>query len=402
MTSPAIAIIGGGPGGLMAAQILSGAMPSAQITVYERKPSFARKFLMAGRGGLNLTHSENINDFLSRYGAESQWLKPFIDNFTPQQLREWAYSLGEETFIGTSGRVFPKAFKASPLLRAWQKKLEQAGVILKTNYDWHGWNTDGDLIFNTGLHVKADVVLLALGGASWPRLGSDGGWVNILKNQNIDISPLRPANSGFMIEWPDYFSAKFAGTPLKPVTITCGEHTVKGEAMITAQGIEGGAIYALSRTIRETCEKQGYADIILDLKSDVTEPQMAAKLSSPRGSLSWSNYLRKTINLPPMAIALLRTTQIDGLSDLGLAKRIKNLPLRITGTAGIDRAISSAGGIKLDQLDNRLMLKNKPGVFACGEMLDWEAPTGGYLLQATFSTAVAAAKGMLDCITKKP
>lgn len=402
MKNPVIAIIGGGPGGLMAAQCLSAALPAASVTVYERKPSVARKFLMAGRGGLNLTHSEDIAAFLSRYGTESPWLKPFIEKFTPQHLRDWAHELGEETFIGSSGRVFPTSFKASPLLRSWQKKLEQSGVTIKTNHQWQGWNDEGDLVFNDDVIVKADATLLALGGASWPRLGSDGGWTDILQAEKIDITPLQPANSGFLIDWPLHFSEKFAGTPIKPVTVSCGTASFKGEAMITAQGIEGGAIYALSRTIRETLEKDGHADITLDLKPDLDIEKLSQKLAVHRGSASWSNYLRKTVNMSPVVIGLLRLSQIDHLSGNALAARIKKLPLRITATAGIKRAISSAGGIRLDALDDHLMLKAKPGVFACGEMLDWEAPTGGYLLQATFSTAVAAAKGMLDWINKNP
>ncbi len=385
-----VVIIGAGPAGLMAAEKLLA--ENIAVTIYERMPTAARKFLMAGRGGLNLTHSEPLDKFLTRYGTAANFLKPYINAFPPTDLRAWCEGLGQETYIGSSGRVFPKAMKASPLLRAWLARLQQAGAKIHYGHTWQGWR-DNELLFADGAHEKPDAVLLAFGGASWPKLGSDGAWVDILQERGIAIAPLRPANCGFTALWSPIFRAKFAGTPLKPVTLRCGEQEVQGEVMITHSGIEGGAVYALSLAIRTEIESKGKCAITLDLRPDVTLPELQARLKKPRGRDTLSNHLRKAGGLSPVAIGLVNEVlyQRKGADPALLTK---SLPLTLNGTAGIERAISSAGGIALNEIDQNFMLKKMPGVFVAGEMLDWEAPTGGYLLQATFSTAVQAAKGI--------
>ncbi len=385
-----VVIIGAGPAGLMAAEKLLA--ENIAVTVYERMPTAARKFLMAGRGGLNLTHSEPQEKFLTRYGAAAKFLEPYINAFTPADLRAWCEGLGQETYVGSSGRVFPKAMKASPLLRAWLARLQQTGAKIHYGQTWRGWHDDY-LAFADGADVKPDAVLLALGGASWPKLGSDGTWVEILQKHGIDITPLRPANCGFKALWSPIFRTKFAGTPLKPVTLRCGDQEVQGEVMITESGIEGGAVYALSSAIRTEIESKGKCTIALDLRPDITLPELQARLKKPRGRDTLSNHLRKAGGLSPVAIGLVNEVlhQRKGADPAILTK---SLPLTLNGTSGIERAISSAGGIALSEIDQHFMLRKMPGVFVAGEMLDWEAPTGGYLLQATFSTAVQAAKGI--------
>lgn len=394
-----IAVIGGGPGGLIAAETL--VQLGHSVTVYERKPTLGRKFLMAGRGGLNITHSENLELFLTRYGSAKDHLEPVIRDFTPDDLRIWCDALGQETFTGTSGRVFPKDLKASPLLRAWQDRMEKSGVRFMMQYDWRGWNDDGSLSFVDSAgkpdNVTADATILALGGASWPKLGSDGAWVNVLEKDSIAISPLRPANCGFFCAWSEIFSTRFAGTPVKPVTIMHSGTTVQSEIMITANGVEGGGIYALSSTIREDIASHGTATITLDLRPGLSVSTLIERLQAPRGSQSLSTYLQKSGGLSPVAIGLLRESvggkDIPDQTPRGLATLMKALPLKLTSPFPIDRAISSAGGIEWSAVDGNFMLRQKPGVFVAGEMLDWEAPTGGYLLQATFATGIAAAKG---------
>lgn len=394
-----VAIIGGGPAGLMAAEII--AQRGHTVTVYERMPSLARKLLMAGRGGLNLTHSEDLAQFIPRYREAADHLRPAITAFTPDTLRAWCEGLGQPTFIGSSGRVFPQAFKASPLLRAWQARLADLGVSIRLKTRWTGWDEQNRLVF-TGADgqmqtVEADAVLLALGGASWPKLGSDGHWTDILAARGVPIHTLRPANCGFTVGWSDIFRQRFAGTPIKPLALSFGTDQIRGEAMITDTGIEGGAIYALSAPLREAIEKDGHATLNLDLRPDLALDALEKRLSTPRGRLSLSNHLRKSAGLSPVAIGLLREAgDISTLPPDTLAARIKALPLRLNAPFGLERAISSAGGIALDALDDAYMLKNLPGVFCAGEMLDWEAPTGGYLLQASFATAVAAAQGLLS------
>ncbi len=396
-TAAHIAIIGGGPAGLIAAGHL--ADRGHQVTIFDRMPSVGRKFLLAGRGGLNLTHSEPLDIFITRYGAAEPVLSPLIRQMDPADLREWAHALGEETFIGSSGRVFPKSFKASPLLRAWLRQLGDKGVSLRTGHRWTGWNEAGALRFETAhgaVEINTDATLLALGGASWPKLGSDGGWVPLLAQREIAVAPLRPANCGFTTTWSIILKQRFAGAPLKRIAITFAGRTVRGEAMITEEGIEGGAVYALSSEIRDSVMRDGSAIITIDLRPDMDINALVAKLARPTKGESFSNRLRKQIALPPVAIGLLYEADQNAtrLAPAALAVLIKALPVRIKGVRPIDRTISTAGGIRWDELDAHLMLRRIPGVFASGEMLDWEAPTGGYLLQGCFATGMAAAKGI--------
>lgn len=368
----------------MAAENLSRA--GYKIDIYDQRPSPARKFLMAGRGGLNITHSEPFEKFITRYGEAAEFLRPALEHFTPDDLRNWCAELGEETFIGTSGRVFPKSFKASPLLRAWLARLQTNGVTFHYNFKW------------TGQDMGADITILSLGGASWPRLGSDGNWTKILEDRDIRINPLRPANCGFTTNWSPVFSGKFAGTPVKPVALSHNGQSVQAEIMITQAGVEGGGIYALSKSIRTAIEHHGQTTLTLDLKPNATVEHIAALLNKPRGRDSFSNYLRKALSLSPVAIGLLQEDRdVSHLSRSDLAQRIKSYPLALTGTASIDRAISTAGGIALDEIDKNFMLKKWPHTYVVGEMLDWEAPTGGYLLQGTFSMACWLA----SCIIKE-
>ncbi len=388
-----VVIVGAGPAGLMAAEKLSGA--GVPVTIYERMPTAARKFLMAGRGGLNLTHSEALEKFMTRYGAAQAFLTPYIKNFTPDDLRAWCEGLGQETFVGSSGRVFPKAMKASPLLRAWLARLQATGVEIRYGHTWQGWEGD-HLVFSTadGLHkVKASATLLALGGASWPKLGSDGSWRDLLQSKGIAVTVLRPANCGFTVAWSPIFREKYAGMPLKPVVLACGDASVQGEIMLTKNGIEGGVVYALSSVMRTEIEKKGKCTVTLDLRPDVTYEDLQQRLKKPRGRDSVSNHLRKAGGLSAAAIGLVNEVlhQKKGVEAARLAKA---LPLTLTGTTGIERAISTAGGIALTEINRDFMLTALPGVFVAGEMLDWEAPTGGYLLQAAFSTAVQAAQGI--------
>lgn len=387
-----IAVIGGGPGGLMAAEILSAA--KHEVHVFERKPTLGRKFMMAGRGGLNLTHSEPFEKFITRYGAAASWLRPALEQFTPTDLRHWCDSLGGETFVGSSGRVFPKALKASPLLRAWIARLGAQGVQFHLQHDWQGWTDKGELLINNQ-PFKADAVFLSLGGASWPRLGSDGSWADILRGKGIALTPFQPANSGFLVNWSEHFSSRFAGQPLKPVILKLGDQAVEGEIMLSRYGLEGGAIYALSSAIRETINAQGQAMLQLDLRPGVSEAELAKRLGA-RGSQSFSTWLKKAAGLSPAAVGLVHETlpaaERATISASALTKLIKAVPVTTTAPTGLERAISSAGGICRAEVDENFMLKKLPGVYALGEMLDWEAPTGGYLLQATFSTAVKAAR----------
>jgi uncharacterized flavoprotein (TIGR03862 family) len=389
-----IAIIGAGPSALIAAEVLAAA--GHAVSLYDRMPSPARKFLIAGRGGLNLTHSEPLDIFLSRYGEAAEWLAPAIRAFPPDTLRSWCEGLGEQTFVGSSGRVFPRSMKAVTLLRAWLRRLEQLGVHYMPRHTWLGWEGNALRFATVGgdVFITADATLLALGGASWPRLGSDGSWVGILEAQGVSIRPLQPANCGFTLEWSDYFRGRFAGQPLKSIAVTHAGNTRRGEAMVTERGIEGGVIYALSSPIREAIARDGQTTITIDLRPGMSGEALRNKLAM-RGNKSLSSFLRSA-NFSPLAVALLRETMpLEEIAD-NLAAILKALPLTLHGTSGIGRAISTAGGIARAALDDAFMLRSKPGVFAAGEMLDWEAPTGGYLLQGCFSTGVAAAQGMIQ------
>ena len=403
MTDQRIALIGAGPAGLMAAEVL--AAGGVHVTVYERMPSVGRKFLMAGRGGLNITHSDDLERFLVRYGAARPKLRPAIEAFTPQALRVWCDGLGQNTFIGTSGRVFPKAMKSSPLLRAWLRRLAESGVTFKLRHQWTGWDASGALTFDTPdgpVMDKPDATVLALGGASWPKLGSDGGWADILAKEGIAIAPLRPANCGFTVNWSEVFRSRAEGQPLKRIELSFEDEIVRGEAVISNYGIEGGAIYALSAPLREAIIASGEAMLHIALRPEMTIDQLRKRLEYPRGKDSFSNWLRKVTSLPPAAIGLLHEAAVASsrkLADMtpaALAKLINDVPVRLTGTAPMASAISTAGGLSFDALDPSFMLRARPGVFAAGEMLDWEAPTGGYLLQASFSTGAAAGRGTLE------
>lgn len=387
-----VAVVGGGPAGLIAAETLSAA--GCAVTVYERMPTFGRKLLIAGRGGLNLTHSEPLAQFRGRYGAAADQIGPYLDAFPPQALIAWAEGLGQLTFVGSSGRVFPKALKASPLLRAWLRRLADRGVDLRTRAEWLGWDAGGALRFRDLPPVRPAATVLALGGASWPRLGSTGTWAELLQAKGVTVAPFRPANCGFAAGWSEAFRERFAGTPLKPLALSFEGRTIRGEAVVTGYGLEGGAIYALSAALREAIAREGRAVLELDLRPDVSAAQLAARLSRPRGGQSLSNFLRKAAGLAPVTANLLREAGAVAAPET-LAQAIKRLPVVLTAPRELDRAISSAGGIAWPEVDERLMLKALPGVFVAGEMLDWEAPTGGYLLQACFSTGVAAAKGLV-------
>jgi uncharacterized flavoprotein (TIGR03862 family) len=410
MSSPPknVAVIGAGPAGLMAAEVL--ALGGAEVTVYDAMPSAGRKFLMAGRGGLNLTHSEPLPAFLARYREAMPHLKTAIEAFPPQALRDWSEALGQETFVGSSGRVFPKAFKASPLLRAWLRRLDSQGVRLVLRHRWTGWDGQGGLLFVTpdGAHVvKPNATVLALGGASWPRLGSGGAWEQILTARGVRISPLRPANSGFTVAWSDIFRDRFEGQPLKGVELTFDQHTVRGEAIVTRAGMEGGAVYTLSAELREAILRDGQATLSIALRPDAEIGELTAKLSAAKSKQSFSNFLRKTANLSPVAIGLLQEAaktsgrSLSSLPPAELARLIQAVPVQLNGIASIARAISTAGGVAFDELDDTFMLRRVPGVFAAGEMLDWEAPTGGYLLQASFATGAAAGRGALKWLGRQ-
>lgn len=386
----------------MAAEAL--AHGGARVTVYDAMPSAGRKFLMAGRGGLNLTHSEPLPDFLQRYREAMPHLRAAVEAFPPDALRDWSAALGQVTFVGSSGRVFPKTFKASPLLRAWLRRLDAAGVQFAFRHRWTGWDAKGRPKFQTsnGTHaVEADAMVLALGGASWPRLGSDGAWVDCLAAKGVTISKLRPANSGFTVAWSDVFRDHFEGQPLKGVALTVGAHSVRGEAMITRSGIEGGAIYALSAELREAVLGIGQATLTIALRPDLDAAALATRLSGTRGKQSLANFLRKAAQVSPVGIGLMQETAMASgrplatLPPAELAHLVNAVPVQLTGIAPIERAISTAGGIAFDELDDHFMLRKLPGVFAAGEMLDWEAPTGGYLLQASFATGAAAGGGVL-------
>ncbi|MDV2985875.1 UNVERIFIED_CONTAM: TIGR03862 family flavoprotein [Methylobacteriaceae bacterium AG10] len=393
----AIAIVGGGPAGLAAAEVLAGA--GRPVTVYERMPSVGRKLLIAGRGGLNLTHSEPLPDFLERYGPVDPRLPAAVAAYPPDALRAWCEALGQTTFVGSSGRVFPESFKASPLLRAWLARLDGLGVAIRTRHRLVGLE-EGALTFETpegSQVVRPRATVLALGGASWPRLGSDGAWVPLLEGNGVAVAPLRPANVGFRVAWSAHFAERFAGEPLKRLAARIGAASARGEAVATADGIEGGVIYALSRPIREAVERDGVAELVLDLRPDLDRDALEARLGRSRPGESLSTRLRKAASLSPAAIGLLREAHGNALPSAAdaLAAAIKAAPLRLLAPAPIARAISTAGGVAFAELDDRFMLRARPGLFLAGEMLDWEAPTGGYLLQAAFASGRAAATGLL-------
>ena len=396
---PSVVVIGAGPAGLMAAEILSAR--GVRVTIYDRMPTVGRKFLMAGRGGLNLTHSEPLEKCLMRYGAAATSLRPMIERFPPTALVAWADGLGQETFVGSSGRVFPKAMKASPLLRAWLARLAEQGVTFRARHSWRGWDESAALVFsgpNGEEHVRSKATVLALGGASWPRLGSDGSWQSILERRGIAVAPLAPANCGFAIAWSNSFGARFSGTPLKNITVRFEGRAVRGELLVTSYGIEGGAVYALSAALRDAMKERGPVSIEIDLRPEISEADLALRMTKPRAKESLTNFLRKTLHLSPVEINLLR--EVHGSGFVGdpklLPVQIKNVTLLLLAPQPIARAISSAGGVSFAALDGNLMLHKIPDVYVAGEMLDWEAPTGGYLLQAVMATGAFAARSILS------
>lgn len=397
-----VAIIGAGAAGLMAAEMLSQAA-DVRVTVYDSMPSAGRKFLMAGKGGMNISHAENFEKFVTRYGRRQAQLEPFLNAFTPTDLRAFLSELGIETFVGTSGRIFPKEMKAAPLLRAWLHRLRSRDVQFAMRYRWLGWqNHDTQkLIFDTLTGEKivtADVVILALGGASWAKLGSTGEWVEILRAEGVQVETLKPSNCGFDVEFGEFFKNRFAFQPLKNVSLKFDNFLQKGDLMLTENGVEGGLIYAASALLRDEIEKNGAATFHLDLFPDKTPEQLLQKLSKPRGKLSVAQFWRKQIGLEGVKAGLIREfLEIEFLnSPEKVTDMLKNLPLTVIAPRPIDEAISSAGGVNFSELSPVLMLKKLPNVFCAGEMLDWEAPTGGYLLTACLATGRAAGIGALS------
>ncbi|RDJ99236.1 TIGR03862 family flavoprotein [Paraburkholderia lacunae] len=407
------AVIGGGPAGLMAAEAL--AQHGVQVDVYDAMPSVGRKFLMAGKGGMNITHSEALEPFLDRYGARRPQIAPLLDTFGPDALRAWLHRLGVETFVGSSGRVFPTDMKAAPMLRAWLHRLRETGVRFHMRHKWLGWSEQSN---RAGSHatrhtlrfatpegertLTCDAVVFALGGASWPRLGSDAAWVPLMSAREVPVAPLRPANCGFDAGWSPYLRERFAGQPLKPVAITVTDidkkvHNRQGEILLTETGLEGSLIYALSAAIRERILADGEVTIALDLAPGLTLERVIAEVTWPRGSRSMSSHLHGRIGIGGVKLALLHEIlSKEAFADTNhLAHAIKSLPVRLTRARPIEEAISSAGGIQFEALDAQLMIERLPGAFCAGEMLDWEAPTGGYLLTACLASGLVAGRGAL-------
>lgn len=407
-----VAVIGAGPAGLMAAEVL--ASHGQAVEVFDAMPSVGRKFLLAGRGGLNLTHAEGRDEFMQRFGPREAALRPVISAFGGPELRQWAQDLGIETFVGTSQRVFPKEMKAAPLLRAWMHRLRVAGVRFHVRHRWLGWDADGGLKFDhqgDAVRFKAAGCVLALGGGSWQRLGSDGAWLPVLADKSVTIAPLRPANCGFDVSggWSAHLSTRFAGQPVKPVALRFSgssgrEFSRQGEFVVTDTGIEGSLIYAASSLLRDEIEECGAAIVHLDLLPDRSLDNVRSQCAAPRGSQTLAHHLRKRLGLQGLKMALLHEVLDKSvLADpLALAGAIKALPLKLSACRPLDEAISTAGGVSFEALDEALMLRAVPGVFCCGEMLDWEAPTGGYLLTASMATGRWAGRGLVEWIRGWP
>jgi len=404
-----VAIIGGGPAGLMAAEVLC--QGGVKVEVFDAMPSVGRKFLMAGKGGMNITHSEPLADFAARYGSRQKEIVPLLEAFSPQTLREWIHTLGIETFVGSSGRVFPKEMKAAPLLRAWLHRLREAGCVFHMRHRWLGWDEKNALRFTVAdkqISVQADAVILALGGGSWSRLGSDGLWVPVLEQRGVSVAALKPANCGFNTHWSEHFSHRFSGEPVKTVVLSYTdmagiEHRKQGELMITADGIEGGLIYALSAGLRDKIATSGTVQVYLDLLPDKDNNQIMKEIAHPRGSRSMSSHLQSRLGIKGVKAGLLRelVTAQDYADPKLLSAAIKSLPLTLSAPRPLDEAISSAGGVAFENMDEHLMIRGLPGVFCAGEMLDWEAPTGGYLLTACFASGKAAGHGTLNWLKSR-
>ena len=388
-------VVGAGPAGLMAAERLA---PEFRVTVVDHMASAGRKLLVAGRGGLNLTHTEGLEQFLDRYGPARARLAPAVMAFTPDDLREWSAGLGQPTFVGTSERVFPESFRATALLSAWLERLESLGVEFHHGLRWTGWGETGPRFMTdngTESELTANATVLALGGASWARTGSDGTWTETFDDAGIKVVPLRPSNSGFTVAWTPYFVERHAGDPLKNVRLSFGDHSARGEAMLTDDGIEGNAVYALSAVLRDSLDAGKPTVLLVDLRPDLSVESLTGRLAARRPKESTSKWLRRAAGLPPVAVALLREAQPNLPDDpAAMAALLRACPVTLTAVQPVDRAISTAGGIAFEEVDEHFMVRARPGTFVAGEMLDWEAPTGGYLLQATFSSAVAAADGV--------
>jgi len=403
-----IAIIGGGPAGLMAAE--TAVQGGAQVELYDAMASVGRKFLLAGKGGLNLTHSEPPEAFLARYGPRQNKLAPIVRSFGPDAVREWAQQLGVTTFVGTSGRIFPTDLKSAPLLRAWLRRLRKAGVQFHVRHRWRGWDGQGQLQFSTPQGTRSilvDAVVLALGGGSWPKLGSDAAWIPILEERRVPVKPLQPANCGFDVKWTDHFRTKFAGHPVKSVGVvakTVDDIVIRlrGEFIITDTGVEGGVIYSVSAALRDVIAAKGVATLQLDLAPDREVKRLIKDLSQPRGKRTMATHLERRAGVAGVKAGLLREvlSKEEFADPVRLAAAIKALPLRLVATRPIEEAISTAGGVKFEGLDERLMFRRLPGVFGAGEMLDWEAPTGGYLLTACLATGHAAGVGALTWLNE--
>ncbi|QNM97064.1 TIGR03862 family flavoprotein [Chitinimonas koreensis] len=407
--APRVAVIGGGPAGLMAAEVL--AAGGAAVELYDAMPSVGRKFLLAGVGGMNLTHSEPREPFLARYGAREAELTPLLAEFSPARLCDWVHGLGIDTFVGSSGRVFPADMKAAPLLRAWLHRLKAAGVAFHVRHRWLGWDADGALRFAAPAGerlARPDATVLALGGASWQRLGSDGAWLPLLAARGVDVAPLVPANCGFDVGWSAHFRDKFAGAPLKSVALAFTgpdgrRFERRGECVVTAGGIEGSLVYAASAALRDAIAAHGSATFALDLAPDRSPERIAAEVAHPRGSRSLSSHLQSKVGITGVKAGLLREClDREAYADPArLAAAIKALPVTVRAPRPIDEAISSAGGVRFEALDAALMARAVPGLFCAGEMLDWEAPTGGYLLSACFASGRAAGLGALDWLARR-
>jgi len=401
--SRTVAVIGGGPAGLMAAEVLS--RGGVRVDVYDAMPSVGRKFLMAGKGGMNITHSEPRGPFVARYGARQTQVATLLEAFGPEALCDWIHGLGIETFVGSSGRVFPLDMKAAPLLRAWLHRLRETGVNFHMRHRWLGWTDHGALRFSAPqgeLAIQADAALLALGGGSWARLGSDGSWVPLLEQRGVEVEALKPANCGFDVGWSEHFSKRFAGEPLKSLVIayTDAEGATQrrqGECMVTATGVEGSLIYALSAVLRDQIAAQGETVIHLDLLPGKELQRVIADIAHPRGARSMSSHLQSRLGLKGVKVGLLRelVPAQDFADPVRLGKAIKSLPVKLNAVRPLDEAISTAGGVAFEALDEHLMVRTLPGVFCAGEMLDWEAPTGGYLLTACFASGYVAGQGVL-------
>ena len=400
-----VAVVGGGPAGLMAAERLL--HHGLGVDLYDAMPSVGRKFLLAGKGGLNLTHAEPFPAFVSRFAERQAEVLPWLAAFGPDDLRAWAAGLGVDTFVGTSGRVFPAEMKAAPLLRAWLHRLRAAGLRVHVRHRWLGWSADGALRFATPqgeVQVSAGATVLALGGGSWARLGSDGRWVDLLASEGVVVAPLRPANCGFDVGWSPYFSSHFAGHPLKSIALSFAGETRRGECMVTAHGLEGSLVYAYAARLRDALQAEGHAELHLDLQPDRSLSQVLAEVARPRGSRSWASHLHSRLGLKGVKTALLREclSREQMQYPAQLAAGIKALPVRLQAPRPIDEAISTAGGVRFEALDAQQMLRARPGVFCAGEMLDWEAPTGGYLLTACMASGRAAGEAAAHYLATPP